>query len=74
MQIRTIEQNCPNHGCIARLEITDEDDEDCNAFEALKSFRLIQKGQSPYRCSCGQILKAQLKRNSDSMCVQFGNS
>jgi hypothetical protein len=78
MSIITLLAKCTRCKCVVnQTDLYDEDDEDCNAWEALKSYRLIQQGRCPNRCLCGEILQVTLVRKSQrkkAIQIQFGKN
>jgi hypothetical protein len=41
---------------MGQLCVVDEQGEDCNYFEELKSYKLNQAGHNPHTCTCGTKL------------------
>jgi hypothetical protein len=56
--LTTIIETCPvGHGQRGRIDVEDEPNEDCNAWETLKHYRILQRTtQEAVRCDCGQPL------------------
>ena len=61
METHTLIEWCSKCGRSAgQSEVKDEAGEDCNIFEALKEYKLVQRSQKPHRCSCGTVLEPQV--------------
>jgi hypothetical protein len=47
---------------VGQNAVVDESGEDCNLFDALKDYRLTQRGTNPHRCACGGKLVAKTSK------------